>query len=724
MRESKARKLRLEAAAVARAASKIVKCASAIEARREELEAKRQASSERRATLLAGVRLARAEACVTRANRLAALAELESKASATRAKKIEATVTKSAAQVKHATFVAEKLKQQKKEALDAAAARLEARMAAASFRREWILAGTVEGAASVCGAAEKTRLRHLYDQKAAIEERRLRLRRTMDAAEARRAATIEDLQTKLRGENTRIAEAVTDTKLRIAAKPDALRRASIRRQQMAQVTRLEHMHKSTGGARLSASGAQIAEIAEIGSSHVEIAGHAAASGREIFAPSRARDATSPAPKTYIRWMGPNGGAGRERTPPSTPSATPSTTPSTTPEASPMDTIAPAAPWSAKLLAAKPKAAVVIIVPTDRKPTLPPRGLLERLLFMPRMLAATASARHATAGARRASRLCLIKQIAALYSTVRVARAAGRRAVIGEIRRSVLATREAAAAARASARIGEIAARAAKCSERATQAKYRRSAARLSMLNACIAAEESRQLASLKREKRILTLRRGRVAESSAAAVRARRAAQDESAKAKGEAREQRCAAVVRRHADILAMVSAKARLSCLRRQTPAKLVAKAPSSSSADVVIFTGFEPSAAAVDEAASVQASLVAVAEARAATVTVAAATSDAAAAKALTRAAEKAAEKAAAASVEVAAADAGLLRGGAVAKKKKTTTSASVPTEANAAAASAAPATEAADGEAASDLASVAVSCSSSFRSVVSDEWLVTE
>lgn len=464
--ENKARKLRIEAAAVARASSKLEKSSCVVATCREQFEAKRQAAAQRRASLYHSVRDARQARQVEQAARLANLAELESKAKASKAKLLAATIAKNAAQVRHAAQVAAELKAKAKDARDTAATNLKERLEAAASRRDERITATVKSASSVCLSAERTRLRQRYDDRTAAEGRRLRLEHVMDNALGRRTTVMEERVTKLRQEHERVAEVVNDTKLEAMAKPETLKHKLAVRMQAADVTRQQRMARKRPEVI----------IVDLG---------------------RQADATA----------------------------------------------------------------------------LPPTSLLHRLLFKPRILMATAKARHTAARGRRERLLAVVKLKAAHFGTVRVATAQGRRALLEEVTKSILHARFEAGIARARAQTQAKAKRASKMNARVISTKLRRSQQRLDLLNRAIDAEGSRQMAHLRRESRLLDVARGRVAEANAAAVKARREMRDGLVAVRAAAYEQRCTdATLRRGAHLVEITS---KFSATEAKHAATMVVKA-----------------------------------------------------------------------------------------------------------------------------------------------------
>lgn len=530
VQENRARKLRMEAMAVARATSKLEKASSVVDARRQERLASREAAAARRAALFAAVRAAREGRQQSREARLKELAQLEQNASALREKKLQTTVDRSSAQVKHALEVAASLKEKEASVSAAAAARLSDRMLAAESRRQEALSVTVETAASVGQAADKIRLRHLYDEKAAAEERKLRLARRSDKALGRRAGMIEQIASRAAAENARISDVVAESRLQAnTVQPATRRHALTARLQAAEVNRIAALKsKSAGAGRVGLS-------------------------------VRSAEASSPG---------------------ASPVASPDASPGSSPGASPRKEPSGSAPWSGLTQAARmlPKPAAVIVISTDgwkgcSSASPPSERLLNRLNFRPRMLLATAPARHAAAAGRRATYQALHKARASHLGTVRVAIVRGRRAALTEFKASLVELAHTKASARA------VAHRRAKChvaagfNERVTAAKLRRSTLRLGVLNAAIAKEEARLLADSKRDAAINVRRAGRCADAQAFAAKVRRTSASERQASRGAFLAQRCQQASSRRAALLSSVVSRAKLSAMARQVPVKLTA-------------------------------------------------------------------------------------------------------------------------------------------------------
>jgi len=503
VKENRARKLRMEAAAYARASSKIEKATRNETEHEATKQAKREAAATRRAALFEAVRAAREARQFSREQRQAELAKLEANAASIRAKKIESTVSRSSAQVQHAHQVAARLKEKEKEEAAASAAALADRISAATSRRQERLEATIESAAWVVNSAEKVRLRHLYHEKATIEEQRARLAKSMDKALIRREEKLESITSRVAAENARVADVVAESRMKESTtKPAVMRHALTARLQAAQVRRLEALNKVSSASKLSSS------------------------------PSSSRHASLEA------------------------------TPKSSPMASPL-TEAPPTPWSASsppLKTRKPEP--IIIVNTDAfqcATPAPSSQLLSRLQFRPRMLLATAPARHASAAGRRQTRLNLDRARASHFGTVRVAVVRGRRTAREELARSVTEVRMQRAGERAVLHIRAKARTAARLNERINTAKVNRSNLRLSILHAAMAKEEKR-LAAHERLSATLRLRKeGRYEEAKTFAVMVRRAAAMERLISRGAELQKRCMdANSRREAALSAIASCSA----------------------------------------------------------------------------------------------------------------------------------------------------------------------
>ena len=514
VKENRARKLRMEATAVARASLKLEKASSAVDARRQERLASREAAAARRDSLFAAVRTAREGRQLSREARLKELAQLEQNAMSLREKKLQTTVDRSSAQVKHALEVAASLKEKEATATAAAAARLSDRLSAAESRRQDVLSATVETAASVGQAADKIRLRHLQDEKATTEERKLRLARAMDKALGRRAGKIESIASRAAAENARISDVAAESRLQATTlKPATRRHAMTARLQAAEVNRISALKSKTTG------------VVRVGPS------------------VRAAEATSP---------------------------------DASPDASPREEASGTAPWSGLSKAIRMhKPAPVIVISTEgfhsAAAAPPSERLLNRLNFRPRMLLATAPARHMAAAGRRATYLALHMARAKHFGTVRVAIVRGRRAALAEFKRSLVDLAHTKASTRAVAHRRAKSHVAAGFNERVTAAKLRRSNHRLRILNAAIAAEEKRLCAASKRDAALDVRRAGRCAATQAFAVGVRRAASSERQAERGAFLAQRCREAWARRARELSSVVSRAKLSAMPRQVPVQL---------------------------------------------------------------------------------------------------------------------------------------------------------
>mmetsp|Transcript_1280 Transcript_1280/g.3603 ORF Transcript_1280/g.3603 Transcript_1280/m.3603 type:complete len:726 (-) Transcript_1280:784-2961(-) len=560
VRDNVARKLRLESAAVQRAQSKIESKALAKTAKQEELDAKRRASAERTRALFDAVREAREARQLTREARIAALAEVESRAAAAKSKRIASTVAKSAAQVKHAATVAAEKKRAEKEATAAAAAALTEKLEAAAGRRTEKLAATVETAAAVIAAAERTRVRKLHDERASAEARKMRLGRAMEGAFGRRQGALDSIQTKAAAENARIATAVAQIKEEVDSKPAALAHALAVRMQAAEVNH----------------------------------------GLAALAQTRARA----------------------------------------------------------------KAGVLLLIPADNlRPTAAPLpGLLERLMFRPRMLLATAGARQAAAAGRRATIKAVKVSRAAHLGNVRVALVRGRKAAHLEIIRSLAELKCSTVCARGKVLLRNKQEKAARANERVAQAAVARSKQRLAVLERAVAQEERRQKGALMRNCR-LRVDGAPWSAARAAAFGERRLAADTKRAVAGATFAARCTAAEVRYAGELARrvaIAKKGRQLTLAGKKAAAEEAVAAAATAVYRSVALKVVEGAIAAAVASQVGRAVSVALEASTASpgrIAQAAAASDAAAARAVAKAAAKASEDVAARAVEVAAAEAGL-------------------------------------------------------------------
>ena len=459
--EGLARKLRLEAAAVARAAEKMEHKSLARTAKQAELDAKRAASAERQKALFEAVREAREQRQLDLSNRLAVLSASEDRAARMQAKRREALVAKWTSQVKHAVTVAQAHKAAKNEAVISAKANLSARLEAAADRRQDKIQATVDAASEDIAKAEKARARKLQEDKAEEEARRARLGRAMERALGRRSGRIESVQFKAAESNARVRSVVDLVKEQAAAKPGQLAHALAVKMQAADVAHSLALKQIEAAALAAAANApKKAPVLIVIPAHgPATVASPALLGRVLAGPLATTGATdrAGAGKTYVEGY----------------------------------------------MAESHKTCALLRAPTTA-PTraLPPPGLLERLMFKPKLLLATAKARHLAASGRRASYMALIVARAAFYGTVRLARAQGRKAARAEIVRSLCEMRASRATLKAQAHLASIQSKAIRSNKRVQAASLQRSIARLSLLNNAIEAEQKRQAAELRRAVRL------------------------------------------------------------------------------------------------------------------------------------------------------------------------------------------------------------------------------
>ena len=459
--EGLARKLRLEAAAVARASEKMEHKSLARTAKQAELDAKRSASAERQKALFEAVREAREQRQLDLSNRLAVLSASEERAARMQAKRREALVAKWTSQVKHAATVAQAHKAAKSEAVASAKANLSARLEAAADRRQDKIQATVDAASEDIAKAEKVRARKLQEDKVEEEARRARLGRAMERALGRRDGRLESVQFKAAESNARVRSVVELVKEQAATKPGQLAHALAVKMQAADVAHSLALKQIEAAALDAAANAHkkapvliiipahgpatVASPALLGR---VLAGPLATTGMPTGAVTRAS-----AGKTYVEGY----------------------------------------------MAESRKTCALLRAPTTA-PTrsLPPPGLLERLMFKPKLLLATAKARHLAASGRRASYMAFIVARAAFFGSVRLARAQGRKAARAEIIRSLCELRANRATLKAQAHLASVQSKAIRCNKRVQAASLQRSIARLSLLNNAIEAEQKRQAAELQR----------------------------------------------------------------------------------------------------------------------------------------------------------------------------------------------------------------------------------
>jgi len=455
--EGLARKLRLEAAAVARASEKMEHKSLARTAKQAELDAKRSASAERQKALFEAVREAREQRQLDLSNRLAVLSASEERAARMQAKRREALVAKWTSQVKHAATVAQAHKAAKSEAVASAKANLSARLEAAADRRQDKIQATVDAASEDIAKAEKVRARKLQEDKVEEEARRARLGRAMERALGRRDGRLESVQFKAAESNARVRSVVELVKEQAATKPGQLAHALAVKMQAADVAHSLALKQIEAAALAAAANAPkkapvLIIIPAHGPATVASPGLL---GRVLAGPLATTGAATRASagKTYVEGY----------------------------------------------MAESRKTCALLRAPTTA-PTrsLPPPGLLERLMFKPKLLLATAKARHLAASGRRASYMAFIVARAAFFGSVRLARAQGRKAARAEIIRSLCELRANRATLKAQAHLASVQSKAIRCNKRVQAASLQRSIARLSLLNNAIEAEQKRQAAELQR----------------------------------------------------------------------------------------------------------------------------------------------------------------------------------------------------------------------------------
>lgn len=377
VKEGVARKLRLEAAKVEKASSSLERAQIHVDAKQEAKRAALDAAKARRQSLLDAVRATREARQMDQLARQASLAELEDKAHAKRTKVIRATADKGRATVHHAVAVVEARKSREAEAASGAKAKMYEKQAAAEQRRTELH----EAAGEAAARAAKVRLAKLLDEKEGLQAKRVKLATSMGHALGKRAWLIDRIAARARAANERVASVVSDLKTeRDELTPASLRHTLVARMQSADVNRQR---------------AQTDKVHKI---------IAASVGLPTSRPKEHHAGGSPTPSPFgdagarkIRWLGPNGGCGY---------------------------IAPAiagggVPLSLRMpqLTKEPVAFLIPLCgPTMR--LAPPAALAARLSFHPKLLLATAPARHAGAAGRRMLIRTFKVTQAAVYGTDR------------------------------------------------------------------------------------------------------------------------------------------------------------------------------------------------------------------------------------------------------------------------------------------------------------------
>jgi len=203
----------------------------------------------------------------------------------------------------------------------------------------------------------------------------------------------------------------------------------------------------------------------------------------------------------------------------------------------------------------------------RAAAVPPADLVARLSAKPVFIAEEASARHQRAATNRER--VLLNTLTKLTARANcAAAAAGRREAVLEARIVKLAVKQAKA-------LTATATRAPRTLERAGAAESKRTAARYIQLGVLLAKAQKREQAATKRT----ALARATAAADSrlkrAAAVEARRKAQDEATAAKGEVKAKGVTSATERRAAVLSGRVARAKMSAIRRNTAVKLTTAA-----------------------------------------------------------------------------------------------------------------------------------------------------
>jgi len=284
-------------------------------------------------------------------------------------------------------------------------------------------------------------------------------------------------------------------------------------------------------------------------------------------------------------------------------------PRSTPQASPSKEATPQAPWSATAGMTTPikmhKPEPVIVISTEpfhygAKP--PSSRLMSRLLFRPRMLLATATARHASAAGRRQTRLNIDRARANHFGTVRVAVVRGRRDAFSEFSRAIFEMRTHMAAMRAAAHLCAKKNVAAKFNERVTAAKVKRSSLRLLSLNAAISKETRRIEAE---GRRMAKLALPKYWHAKAFAVKVRRAAADKRLTRRGAEFAKASTEATKRRNLLVSAIVARARRTTIARARRAE-AAKEDAKMSAKSIVAEVKE-AAVEVKESAAIERGLV---------------------------------------------------------------------------------------------------------------------
>lgn len=502
--ETRARKLRLEASKRAIAAEKLMRATTHVDATLKEREEQRVAQRERRARLLAAVLNARDERASARQARQQALAELEDKAEVRKRHTVLATQHKGKQAVEHAAAVAAAQKAKLADDRARADMLLQSKQEAATARRE-------EKKATTPSTPPSARLdAWLHTEATANETKRLQLAKAMGGAIGRRAGHIDNITGRARLANERAAYVADLVKRhREVDLPGAIRHDLTVRLQAAEVNRALAQQAKTEAISTLAAGL--------------------------------RPTSAPADDHYIRWLGPEGGAGRVV------AINEVTTPTTK-------------------MAVKPAVVFVII---DTVPPAPvPAALVARLSFVPKTLRATSVSRQVAASGRRQVLRAFKVARATHFGTVLVAEVRARAQSRAEVKASILSVREQHATRVAQEAISDTRARARAANMRVVVAAMRRSEERLRVLSAAIDAEEGRQQAQLRRLKRLSDRTAGRWAHVKKVATMVRRTTARAAAAATGARKASRCeAATLRKEACLQKRIDKARMLMELRPRT-------------------------------------------------------------------------------------------------------------------------------------------------------------
>jgi len=233
VKDAMARKLRVEAANVARAASKIERSTTHVSIQQLELAARRKEAAQRREMLFAAVREARAGRALREQSRQSALASSVARACTFREKRLQATADRSASQVKHAIAVANATKEARVAEKEAVTRQLSDRLEAAEARRQEGLSQKQRNGAAAVSFARSLVHRRSHDERIEAEQRQARLAFAIERALGQRAEVLEARTARAAQSNARAAEVVEHTKLQLAAAAESQAAYQLKRMQIA-----------------------------------------------------------------------------------------------------------------------------------------------------------------------------------------------------------------------------------------------------------------------------------------------------------------------------------------------------------------------------------------------------------------------------------------------------------------------------------------------------------